>query len=134
MKYNFQEVSEVKKMADYVDLKFFKYKPVPDSKGVLISQGSAAGCIDLTKIKLEDITEENDTIYVSLPSPELCYFKIDLEKSRIYDLQVNYMSRDDQKEFIQELYKVAEAQIQDTALETGILDQTRENAQRSASH
>lgn len=128
VKYNFQEVSEVKKMADYVDLKFFKYKPVPDSKGVLISQGSAAGCIDLTKITLEDIAEENDTIYVSLPAPELCYFKIDLEKSRIYDLQVSYMSRDDQKEFIQELYKVAEAQIRDTALETGILEQTRDNA------
>lgn len=128
VKYNFQEVSEVKKIADYVDLKIFKYKPVPDSKGVLISQGSAVGCIDLTQIQLEDITEVNDTIYVNLPSPELCYFKIDLKKSRIYDLQVTYMSRDDQKKFIQELYKVAEAQIKDTAMETGILEQTRENA------
>lgn len=128
VKYNFQEVSEVKKMADYIDLKFFKYKPVPDAKGVLISQGSAAGCIDLTKIQLTDIQEENDTIYVSLPAPELCYFKIDLEKSRIYDLQVAYMSRNDQKTFVQELYKAAEAQIRDTAMETGILEQTRENA------
>jgi hypothetical protein len=128
VKYNFQEVSEVKKMADYIDLKFFKYKLVPDAKGVLISQGSAVGCIDLTKIKRIDIVEENDTLYVSLPAPELCYFKIDLEKSRIYDLKVSYMSSDDQRNFVQELYKAAEAQIRDTAMETGILEQTKENA------
>jgi hypothetical protein len=128
VKYNFQEVSEVKKMADYIDLKFFKYKLVPDAKGVLISQGSAVGCIDLTKIERADILEENDTLYVSLPAPELCYFKIDLEKSRIYDLKVSYMSSDDQRNFVQELYKAAEAQIRDTAMETGILEQTQENA------
>ncbi|MFK7952951.1 MAG: DUF4230 domain-containing protein [Ekhidna sp.] len=128
VKYNFQEVSEVKKIADYIDLKLFKYKPVPDAKGVLISQGSAAGCIDLTKIQLTDIEEVNDTIYVTLPLPELCYFKIDLEKSRIYDLQVNYMQPDDQKKFVQELYKVSEEQIRATAMEKGILEQTKENA------
>ncbi|WP_370088857.1 DUF4230 domain-containing protein [Ekhidna sp.] len=128
VKYNFQEVTEIRKIANSIDFKLFKYKPLPDSKGVLISQGSAAGCIDLSKIKMEDIRSEGDTIYLSLPAPEICYFKIDLEKSRLYDLQIEYMRQEDRKNFVQELYKVAEEQIKTSALESGILEQTKENA------
>ncbi|SNS53267.1 Protein of unknown function [Ekhidna lutea] len=128
VKYNFQEVTEIKKITNSIDFKLFKYKPLPDSKGVLISQGSAAGCIDLTRIKSADIQSEGDTLYISLPKPEICYFKIDLEKSRLYDLQIDYMRDEDRKNFVQELYKVAEEQIQKSALESGILEQTKENA------
>lgn len=128
VKYSFQEVTEVKKMADVIDFKLFKYKTVPDAKAVLISRGSATGCIDLTKIGKKDITEQNDTIYVTLPTPEICYFKVDLENSRLYDLQVTYMPDDERKKFIQELYKVAEQEIKQSALNTGILEQTKDNA------
>lgn len=128
VKYNFQEVTEIKKIANSIDFKLFKYKPLPDSKGVLISQGNAAGCIDLSKIKMKNIRTEGDTIYLSLPAPEICYFKIDLEKSRLYDLQIEYMRQEDRKNFVQELYKVAEEQIKTSALESGILEQTKENA------
>lgn len=129
VKYNFQEVTEVKKLADYVDLKFFKYKLLPDAKAVLISQGSAVGCIDLTLIKKEDITQLRDTVYVTLPAPELCYFKIDLEKSRIYDLEISGIPREEQKAFMEELYQAAESEIRNSALQMGILEQTRQNAQ-----
>ncbi|MEO9872324.1 DUF4230 domain-containing protein [Ekhidna sp.] len=129
VKYNFQEVTEVKKIAAEIDLKFFKYKPVPDSKGVLISQGNAAGCIDFTKITSQNIQSSGDTLFIKLPSPEICYFKIDLEKSRLYDLQIDYMRQDDRKSFVQELYQVAEQQIKSASIESGILEQTRENAQ-----
>ncbi|WP_421764041.1 DUF4230 domain-containing protein [Ekhidna sp.] len=128
VKYNFQEVTEIRKIANSIDFKFFKYKPLPDSKGVLISQGSAAGCIDLSKIQLKDVLGRNDTIFISLPTPEICYFKIDLEKSRLYDLQIEYMRQEDRRDFVQELYKVAEKQIKNSSLESGILEQTRENA------
>ncbi|WP_420316916.1 DUF4230 domain-containing protein [Ekhidna sp.] len=128
VKYNFQEVTEVKKIAGEIDLKFFKYKPVPDSKGVLISQGSAVGCIDFTKIRNQDVIASGDTIIIKLPPPEICYFKIDLEKSRLYDLKTDYMRGDERQSFVQELYKVAEKQIEDSALKSGILEQTRENA------
>ncbi|WP_425389960.1 DUF4230 domain-containing protein [Ekhidna sp.] len=128
VKYNFQEVTEIKKIAGEIDLKFFKYKPVPDSKGVLISQGSAVGCIDFTKIIPQDVSNSGDTIFIKLPIPEICYFKIDLEKSRLYDLKTDYMRSDERKAFIQELYKVAEKQIEASALQSGILEQTRENA------
>lgn len=129
VRFSFQEVTEVKKMADYIDLKLFKYKPLPDAKAVLISQGSATGCIDLSSLKPENLNEQSDTLYISIPSPELCHFKIDLEKSRIYDLQVTYMDDEERKEFIQELYRVAEEEIKSAAMKTGILEQTKENAQ-----
>ena len=129
VKYSFQEVTEVKKMADFIDFKLFKYKAVPDARAVLISQGSAAGCIDLSRLTSEDLTEQNDTLFITLPPPEICYFKIDLEKSRIYDLEVSYMSNEDRKLFIQELYRAAEEEIRNTAIKTGILEQTKENAQ-----
>ena len=126
--YNFQEVTEIKRVADEVDLRLFKYKIAPDSKAILISQGSATGCIDLTKITKEDLKEVGDSLYVTLPAPELCYFKIDLENSRLYDLQINYLPADERTQFIQELYQVAEQDIRDSALKTGILEQTITNA------
>lgn len=127
-KYNFQEVTEIKKIGEVLDFRFFKYKIAPDAKAVLISQGSVTGCVDLTQIKSSDIYLQNDTLYVDLPNPEVCYFKIDLEKSRIYDLQINYLSSDDKSAFIEELYGVAEKEIKESALQSGILEQTRENA------
>lgn len=128
-KYNFQEVTEIKKVADVLDLKIHKFKITPDSRAVLISQGSATGCIDLSLIKPDNLTEEGDTLYILLPQPEMCYFKIDLEKSRLYDLQINYLAPDQRTEFIQELYQVAEQDIRNAALKTGIMEQTIENAE-----
>ncbi|MEM9324141.1 MAG: DUF4230 domain-containing protein [Bacteroidota bacterium] len=128
VQFSFQEVTEMKKISDYVDLKLFKYKPLPDAKAVLISQGVATGCVDLTQIQSSDLVVEGDTVYLTLPDPELCHFKVDLEKSRIYDLQISYMTEDEQRDFIQELYKVAEEEIKDAAMKAGILEQTRESA------
>lgn len=129
VQYNFQEVTEVKKISDIIDFKLFKYKPVPDAKAVLISQGSATGCIDLRKLNAQRFYEDNDTLYIILPDPELCNFKLDLEKSRMYDLQIDYINADDKKSFVQELYRVAETQIREAALNSGILEQTKDNAQ-----
>ena len=65
---------------------------------------------------------------MTLPAPNLCYFKIDLEKSRLYDLEISGIAGNDQKKFMEELYKVAEAEIKASALKMGILEQTRTNA------
>lgn len=122
-------MTEIKKVADVIDLKIHKFKITPDSKAVLISQGSATGCIDLNQIKPQDLREDGDTLFVTLPRPEMCYFKIDLEKSRLYDLQINYLPPDQRTKFIQELYQVAEQDIKHAALQTGIMEQTAENAE-----
>ena len=129
VKYNFQEVTEIKKVAESMDFKFFKWKAQTDSKAVLISSGSAVGCIDLTSLSSADINTEGDTLYVKLPAPEMCFFKVDLEKSRIYDLQIDYLPKEERADFMEQLYDEAEKNIRATALNMGILEQARENAQ-----
>lgn len=125
VKYNFKEITEVTEISKEY-FRFFKLGP--DSKIALISEGEAVGCIDLTKIKESDIVLERDTLYVNLPSPEICYYKLDMENTRIYSLQTNPMK--DEKKFIQKAYKHAEREIKASALNSGILEQTRENAEK----
>lgn len=100
VKYNFKEITEVKKISKEY-LRFFKLGP--DSKIAIISVGEATGCIDLTKVKASDVQQGNDTIFINLPKPELCYYKLDMEKSRIYSLETNPMI--DKKEFNKMLIK-----------------------------
>jgi len=129
VKYNFQEITELKKISAELDFKYFKLKNGPDSKAILISKGEAAGCIDLTKITKRDIFTENDTLFIRLPNPELCYFKLDLQQSQIYDLKLGYLSQEDKMKFIEELYLKAEDELRKAAIQSGILDRTLDNAE-----
>lgn len=125
VRYQFKEITELEKLSK----KYFKiFQLGPDSKIALISTGEAVGCIDLTKMTREDIYSDEDAVVITLPRPELCYYKIDLQKSRIYSLQTNPLM--DEKEFIQEAYRSAEEQIKQAALDAGILYQTEENAEK----
>lgn len=124
VKYNFKEVTELtEKNRSYLGV--FK---VPDSKAVLISNGEAVGCIDLKKISHDDIILEPDTLYLKLPQPELCYYKLDLKNSRIYSVDKTVYYKDDKK-LIEKAYRLAENQIKEAALRTGILEQTSNNAE-----
>jgi hypothetical protein len=125
VKYNFKEITEINKKAPEYFYNLIKIGA--DSRMALISAGSAVGCIDLTKIKSEDLRIEKDTLYVYLPKAELCYYKVDLENTRVYFLETNAMI--DEKAFIDEGYKAAERQIKTAALQSGILEQTDANAE-----
>ncbi|UTA69266.1 DUF4230 domain-containing protein [Emticicia sp. 21SJ11W-3] len=98
---------------------------LPNPKAILIVQGNAIGCIDLTKVKAEDVATKNDTLIVHLPDPELCHYSIDHKNSKIYDTQYAFMN---EQQLLNEAYKSAESKIQQSALEMGILEQTRKNA------
>ncbi|SKB58667.1 DUF4230 domain-containing protein [Dyadobacter psychrophilus] len=115
VKYNFKDVVEqqITKMW------------LPNAKAILIVQGEAIGCIDLTKVEIADITSEAETLVVNLPEPELCVFKIDHSKSRVYNTEYAF---NEEAKLVQEAYKQAEKQIQRSALDMGILEQTQINA------
>lgn len=115
VKYNFKDVVEHKQKNGY--------SSVLDSKVLLIVAAEAVGCIDLTRIKAEDITEVGDSIYVHLPAPELCYYKIDHQKSKVYDSESMPFMQDDN--LVGEAFAKAEKQIEKAALESGILVQTQ---------
>lgn len=101
---------------------------LPNSKALLIISGQVIGCIDLTKIKTESLIFKADSLTIKLPSPEICTNKIDHSQSRVYD--VSLFSLLDQSQLIDEAYKKAELQINDSALQMGILEQTKQNADK----
>lgn len=124
VRYNFKEITEITEISEtYFNL----FKIGPDQKIALISTGEAVGCIDLAKLEENDIREDGDTLYIRLPRPEICYYKLDMDKTRIYSLETNFMK--DERAFIQEAYKQAEDEIRRSALDSGILDQTQANAE-----
>ncbi len=128
VKYRFKEVIEAEQLAKrYLDFGMFYFPAGQDQKAILIAKGEAVACVDLTKLKSSDFLIEKDTIFINLPAPELCYYKIDLDNSSFYDLKT---SRDNKKaaEFIDKVYAKAEIQIKQAAIESGIL----EDAERMA--
>lgn len=121
VKYNYKEVVEMENVAKrYLDLGYFYIPGGQDQKAILIAQGEAVACIDLQKIKNEDIELKQDTLIINLPQPEICYYKVNLENSKFYDLKT---SSDNKKaaDFVDEVYAKAEAQIKEAALQSGIL-------------
>ena len=98
---------------------------LPNASALLIISGEAVGCIDLQKVKPEDIIIKNDALEIKLPSPELCYFKIDHKNSKVYETKHNYFTGIN---LVDDAYKEAEKQLRETALNSGILDRTKENA------
>ncbi len=123
VRYNFQEVTELKEVSKEY---FSFFKLGPDAKAILISRGEAVACVDLTKLQQDDMLIEGDSIIVTLPDPELCYHKLDLQNTRLYSLETGYFT--DKNAFIQKAYKSAEEEIRRASLNSGILEQARTNA------
>ena len=117
VKYNFKDVVEQEVVKTWL----------PNAKAVLIVQGEAIGCVDLTRMMIADISSEQETLVINMPEPELCVFKIDHEKSKIYNTEYAFT---EEGKLVQEAYKQAEKQIQKSALDMGIIEQTKENARK----
>ncbi|GGC09946.1 DUF4230 domain-containing protein [Dyadobacter sediminis] len=117
VKYNFKDVVEQEIVKTFL----------PNAKAVLIVQGEAIGCVDLTQLEMADITSDDSVLVVNMPEPELCVFKIDHSKSKVYNTEYAFT---EEAKLVQDAYKQAEKQIQKSALDMGILDQTRQNARK----
>lgn len=63
----------------------------PDSKVLFIAVGEAVGCIDLSKVDKDDVKRTGDSITISLPKPEICYIKLNHEKSKVCMTSVEYI-------------------------------------------
>lgn len=139
VRYNFREIYDYQaiskgKIRGNTSLGVYEFGP--DLKVALIASGEAVGCIDFLKIDPENILLQPDTLYLRLPEPEICYHKLDMEKSRIYDFErsgfwSNIFPDDDEvTHTVENAYREAERQIKVSALQDGILDQTIVNAEK----
>ncbi|GAB3930227.1 hypothetical protein GCM10028804_39660 [Larkinella terrae] len=128
-----QEVTELGKL----ELVQYRFKDIvehqlvrewlPNPKAVLIVEGEAIGCLDLTKIKAEDVTTQGDSLIVHLPDPEICHYKINHNRSRVFNTEYAFL---EEAQLVNEAYRRAETQIRQSALNSGILEQTRQNADK----
>jgi hypothetical protein len=125
VKYNFRDIVEYEK--DRTDSKFFN-QYLDKAKAVLIVNGEAVGCVDLTRIEAADVVEGDSTVIVYLPEPELCVYKINHEQSRLYDTQNTYFQ--EEGKLVNEAYAAAEKKVRQSALDMGILEQAEENARQ----
>lgn len=117
VRYTFKDIVEHEQLNTFL----------PNANAVLIVEGEATGCIDLTKIALTDITTRGDSLTIRLPKPELCSWKINHDRSRVYDTRFSFL---DDSQLVSDAYRQAERQIRQSALNGGILQQTRQNADR----
>jgi hypothetical protein len=120
VRYRFKDVVEYKKSS--------KYPFLPDAKAALIVGGEAVGCLDLRKIKLQDVAFEGDSVVrVLLPAPELCSFQVNHDQSRVFSTENGFFQ---DGALVDEAYRYAEAQVRRSALQSGILAETQRNAEQ----
>lgn len=100
---------------------------LPDKRILFVATGEVVGCIDLTKVAKEDIVSSNDSVTVFLPNPEICYTKLDHQRSKVYELS-GVWSPSDRQEMIEGIYKLAEQKLLQNAKEMNVLGKTKENA------
>ena len=115
VKYTFKDIVEHEQVNTFL----------PNANAILIIEGEATGCIDLTKITLANITTNGDSVTVQLPKPELCTWKINHDRSRVYDTRFSFLN---DSQLVSDAYRQAEQQVRQSALNGGILEQTRKNA------
>ena len=113
---------------DVVEYKRRTYRFLPESKVALVVGGEAVGCIDLRKLKPQDVVLEGDSVVrVALPPAELCTWQIDHQASRVYSVENGFLQ---DAELVDAGYKYAETNVRRAALQSGILAQTELNAQQ----
>jgi hypothetical protein len=117
VKYKFKDVVEHK----------VKYNWFPDSKVMLIVSGEAVGCIDLAQIKPQHLLDTQDTLFLTMPAPELCYYKINHQDSKIYDTKNTYFN---DAQLIDKAFKAAEKEISRLAYQANITEMTIQNADK----
>ncbi|WP_439880525.1 DUF4230 domain-containing protein [Pontibacter sp. MBLB2868] len=119
VRYNFKDVVEYKKSVS---------RWVPDSKIVLIVSGEAVGCVDFTQITQADIQFQGDSlVQIAIPAPEICYYKVDHSKSKVFSKENTYFQDAD---LVEESFRYAEQNVKKAALNSGILRQTKVNAEK----
>lgn len=117
VRYQFRDIVEHEQIKQWL----------PNARVLLIVSGEAVGCLDLTQIDSTHIHADSANITIDLPQPEICYHKIDHQKSKVYNTEYAFM---EEAQLIDEAYRHAENQIFTTALQANILEQTKANAQK----
>ncbi len=101
---------------------------LPDKRILFVAVGEVTGCIDLVKVQKKDVVQVGeDSVTVYLPQPEICYVKLDHQKSKVYDVSGSWFPTDT-KDLVEGIYKIAEQRLLKNASDMQLLAKTRQNA------
>ncbi len=94
---------------------------------IFVAHGEVIAGIDLNKLEPEDLEVKNGVLYVTLPDAEIFITAIDNEQSYVYERDTGLFTHGEVN-LETEARRVAEREIEKSALEDGILDMAEQNA------
>jgi hypothetical protein len=95
---------------------------------LLVAHGEVIAGVDLAKLSPSDLRVTDNVLYVRLPEPEVFIATLDNDKSYVYDRETGILTRRDIN-LETSARQAAEKAIEQTAIEDGILDMARTNAE-----
>lgn len=95
---------------------------------LFVAHGVVIAGVDLGKLSSDDLKIKDMVLYVTLPATEVFIATLDNEKSYVYDRDTGIFTKGDMN-LETEARKVAEDEIRKAALDDGILEQARINAE-----
>ena len=104
------------------------FGPLFGDKLLLVAHGMVIAGIDLSKISTADFSLEGDTLHVQLPDPEVFVATLNNDESYIYDRTTGLFRKSD-PELETSARQAAEEEIYRAAVEDGILEQAKTNAE-----
>jgi len=95
---------------------------------LLVAHGYVIAGVDLAKLEDDDLEIKGSTLYVNLPEPEIFVATLENDRSYVYDRDTGLLRREDLT--LETLARqAAETEIRKAALEDGIIEQARTNAE-----
>lgn len=95
---------------------------------LFVGHGIVIAGIDLAKMNPQDMQLQGNALYVRLPEPEIFVATLDNQKSYVYDRQTGALTRGDIN-LEATARQAAEDEIKKAAIDDGILEQARANAE-----
>ncbi len=105
---------------------FFKW--LVGDRLILVAHGEVIAGVDLDKLDPEALQVRGGVLYVQLPDPEIFVVAVDNEQSYIYDRETGLFTHGEVN-LESEARRAAEIEIEQSALEDGILELAEQNAE-----
>jgi hypothetical protein len=99
-------------------------------KLLLIAHGEVVAGIDLSGLKPGDVSVDGDRVSLRLPQPMVLSTRLDNQKTRVFSRVTGMLVMADPN-LETEVRKAAESQIEQAAIQDGILDKAKTNAKAS---
>lgn len=95
---------------------------------LFVAHGVVIAGVDMEQLGPDDLELRDNVLYVTLPEPEIFIATLDNEKSFVYDRETGILRQSDIN-LETTARRVAEDEIEQAALEDGILNMARQNAE-----